>query len=289
MRIGSNPNVKAEGEQWGKVVACVITHLPELKGYHEKRLEVVQCCLETMRANLGMDAQVLVWDNGSCDELRDWLRDEYQPDYLFMAPNMGKATARANIVSMLPDNTIVAVADDDMLFHPGWLRAQVELLQHFPNVGQVSGYPVRTTFRWGVNSTLSWAKKNAQLDMGKFIPAEWDLDFCNSIGRDYQYQKETTVHDYDYRVTYLGKSAYTEAHHAQWVGYAGVIRPFCVRSNQAMRTEHAFDNAVDGAGLLRLTTIERYSQHIGNVMEPKLKAKWQEYLKVEPVLEPVSA
>jgi hypothetical protein len=188
---------------------------------------------------------------------------------------MGKATARANIVSMLPDNTVIAMADDDIFYHPYWLKAQIELLKHYPNVGQVSGYPVRTQMGWGNHNTVAWAKKNALVDAGKFIPEEWDKDFCVSIGRDYdqhlKLQAEGTVHNIDIRITYQGVKAYAVAHHCQWIGYAGKIRPFCKRSKNAMRTERDFDNAVDNAGLLRLTTINRYTQHIGNVLDQHME------------------
>jgi glycosyltransferase involved in cell wall biosynthesis len=284
MRVGTNPNVKASVDGWGDVIVSAITHLPELNGYHATRLDVVRASLETMRKNAGADCKTLIWDNGSCKELTDWLVNVYKPDYLFLSPNMGKATARANIINMLPDNTIIAMADDDIFYHPYWLRAQIELLKHFPNVGEVSGYPVRTQFGWGNHNTISWAKKNATLDLGRFIPEEWDKDFAISIGRPYEthlkLQAEGTVNSMDIRITYKGVKAYAVAHHCQWVGYAGVIRPFCKRSSQAMRTEREFDDAVDNEGLLRLTTIERYSQHIGNVMDDKLEVLWRKYCMV---------
>jgi len=275
MRVGSNPNLRTEVDGWSEVIASAIVHLPELTGYHEKRFDVVRCSLEKMRDNAGMNCQVLIWDNGSCKQMTKWLKEIYKPDYLFLSPNMGKATARANIVSMLPDSTIIAMADDDIFYHPNWLRAQIELLKHYPNVGQVSGYPVRTQMGWGNHNTIAWAKKNALVDAGKFIPGEWDKDFCVSIGRDYEQhlklQADGNVHNFDVRITYLGVKAYAVAHHCQWVGYAGMIRLFCKRSKNAMRTERDFDNAVDNASLLRLTTVVRYTQHIGNVLDEKME------------------
>jgi len=40
-----------------------------------------------------------------------------------------------------------------------------------------------------------------------------------------------------------------------------------------MSDDKLLDNAVDGAGFLRLTTVERYVRHIGNVLDDELKPK----------------
>ena len=74
MRVGTNPNRHATVNGYASIVLSVITHLPTLDGYHEKRLDVIKACLESMRINAGDNAyQVLVWDNGSCPKLLDWL------------------------------------------------------------------------------------------------------------------------------------------------------------------------------------------------------------------------
>lgn len=89
------------------------------------------------------------------------------------------------IAQMLPPETILGYSDDDMLFSNNWLAPQIELLKGFPNVACVSGYPVRTSFRWGNDNTKAWARAEARLTAGRFIPNEWERDFCVSIGRDY--------------------------------------------------------------------------------------------------------
>ena len=51
---------------------------------------------------------------------------------------------------------------------------------------------------------------------------------------------------------------------------AGVIVPFLERTSEAMANEKPFDNAVNDAGLLQLTTAKRYSRHIGNMIDHKV-------------------
>ncbi len=278
MRVGQNPNRNEKVQIYAPAVVSAIVHLPQLlTGYHKQRFEVVQLSLETMRKNAGMECKVMVWDNGSCVAFRSWLLGEYKPDYVVLSENIGKASARAGIVRMLPPDTIVGVADDDVFYYPDWLTAQIDLLKHFPNVGQVSGCPIRTHARWGNKNTLAWAKENAKLEYLKKIPAEYEMDFCKSIGRDYAFHVNYTAKDYDPIIRWGGKVAIGTAHHFQFIGYAGVLAPIVSWDIEAMSDEKPFDNAVDAAGYLRLTTLKRYTRHIGNVMDDDIREEAKRY------------
>lgn len=278
MRTGQNPNRGKPVNGYAPIVVSVITHLPNLEGYHEDRLNVIKASLESLRANAGMDGyQVMIWDNGSCDKLLYWLKRSYQPDYLMQAPNVGKSIARASIVRMLPPKTIVGVADDDMFYYPGWLKAHMKILTTYPNVGTVSGWPVRTQFRFHNRATVDWGKRVASsIEVGRFISEQEDKDFCTSIGRDWDYQVRTTHNDKEIKLVFRGVPAYATGHHCQWMGLAGVIAPLLSYTKETMADERPFEQAIDQAGLLRLTTFERYTRHIGNKLDPELEELWQE-------------
>jgi glycosyltransferase involved in cell wall biosynthesis len=263
---------------YAPIVLAVITHLPDMSGYHEHRLNVIKASLESMRSNAGYDGfQVMVWDNGSCDKLLYWLKRSYQPDFLLSSPNMGKSIARASIVRMLPPETIVGVADDDMFYYPDWLKAHLEVYHTYPNVGTVSGWPVRTQFRFHSQSTIQWGKRYAsKFERGRFISEQEDRDFCTSIGRDYNHQVGYTRFDSEVKLTFRGVEAYATGHHCQWIGKAGVIAPHVVYTEEAMSDERPFEQAIDLAKLLRLTTFKRYTRHIGNVLDSDLEELWQE-------------
>ena len=265
MRIGSNPLRDSQAQPLEKVFFVVVTHLPNQNGYHAKRLKVIQTCLETMRRT-GVRHEVLVWDNGSTKALRRWLQEEYKPDLLMLSANIGKTAARTSAIRMLPPGSIVCYSDDDMYFEDGWLEPQLELLQHFPNVACVTGYPVRTASRWGCENTKIWAQGYAKVDIGKFIPREWEDDFARSIGRDPLWHVEYTRDDMDWRVTYQGKQAYCTSHHCQFVAYASRILPALRYDGMAMGDEKIFDVALDKIGL-RLATTQRLARHIGNVLD----------------------
>lgn len=270
MRIGTNPLADVTLPPMPGIVLAVITHLPSKDGYHAQRFDVIQACMDSMRSHAGKDYPLYVWDNGSAAWFRDWLVRGLNPDYLTLSPNIGKASARTAILRAFPSQTVICLADDDILFSPGWLEPQLELLTGFPNVGVVSGCPIRTQFRWATESTLKWARENAVVVKGRYIPDEWEYDFCRSIGRDYLEHLEDTANEVDYLIQYKGLKAYATAHHMQFIGYAGRLGAIGLWPNRAMRVEKTWDTAIDNLGLLRLTTIDRYVQHMGNVLEKEL-------------------
>lgn len=269
MRRGNNPLFRANApESIPHVIATVITHLPILSGYHARRMEIVQACLTSMRKFSG--AAVLVWDNGSCEALRGWLREAYQPDYLMLSPNIGKQAARAAIARMLPGETIAGFADDDMLFFPGWLDAHLALLRGFPNVAVVSGWPVRDAFGWGIESTVQWAENNATIERGKFLLDLEEDDYAVSVGLDPADHRRRTAEIQDIRISHGTLTAYAQAQHCQFVGRAGVIRIFAHDNGMCLGGERAFDELIDQAGMLRLTTTKRYTLHMGNIIDDGL-------------------
>lgn len=275
-RIGMNPNRPMQASRLEDVVLCVLTHLPNFEGYHARRFEVVQACIRSMTEHADMPFSLAIWDNGSCREFREWLRDEVKPDILTESVNLGKATGRTALTRILPPGKIVGFCDDDMYFYPNWLSPQVELLRNFPNVSAVTGYAVRTSFRWGNDNTKEWARSTngAKLETGRFLPDEWERDFAVSIGRDPDQHLRDTANDTDARITYGGRQAYATAHHCQFIGKSEVLSRVVQFDGYAMSDERPFDITLDTIGL-RLATTQRLCRHIGNVIHDELRKEIQ--------------
>jgi Glycosyl transferase family 2 len=271
VRVGRNPLDGLSHAPLPPIIGAVITHLPNRKGYHAQRFEVIKTCLKSMRYNAGVPFPMYVWDNGSDAEFVEWLRCEFKPTWLTISPNVGKSSARTAIIRTFPLETIICMSDDDIYYYPDWLKPQLELLNGFPNVGAVSGYPVRTQHRWGNKSTLRWANDNAKISVGRFIPDEWEHDFCDSVGRNYQDHLHMTADDQDVLIEYRGLKAYGTAHHCQFVAIAGRIENLVEWADDYLPREQHFDNAIDAQGYLRLTTTQRLARHIGNVIHPELR------------------
>lgn len=271
MRVGTNPlRVSSAPAQIQPVVLACIVHLPNQVGYHAKRMEVVKTCLHSLKYNAGINASIAVWDNGSIPELANWIDTFIKPDIFIRSGNIGKNNASKMLFSMLPPQTLVSCSDDDMYHEPHWIKPQIDLFNHFPNVAAVSGYVVRTAFRWGCEFTKEWAIKNAKLRAYRAIPDKYEQDFCDSIGRDYAMHKEKTKNELDYVISYKGVDAYATSHHCQILGRAGILAECMEYDGQSMGGEQGFDIALDRVGL-RLGTMARLTRHMGNVIDDKLR------------------
>lgn len=271
-RVGQNPNRNLKAKQ-PQVVMSVITHLPNQFGYHEKRLEVIQLCIHTMRSRCGVDGALLyVWDNGSCNEFREWLKNEVKPDFLTLSPNIGKRAAQNAILRSFQPGTIISHSDDDMLFYQDWLKESIKLFDVSDKVGVVSCYPVRTQFYNGCKNTQkSLAALGAKLEVGKFMPDEWQADFAESVGRSPGYYLQSIADAVDVRGTWNGLQFYATGHHCQFTTVAGRLDNMLQWDQETMGPESAFENAIDAAGWMRLTTYQRLSRHIGNVADDRIR------------------
>src|SRR5512140_1212406 len=175
MRKGQNPakfvNEVAKPE---RVTVALLNYVPFLSGFYAEALDVLKVSLESMRNDPGLPFDLLVFDNGSCPEVRDFLvgeKDAGRIQYLLLSEkNQGKGGAW-NIMLAGSPGEIIAYTDSDVLFSPNWLSRSMEILETFPSVGMVTARPFRTPPEF-FESTLQWARASAKLEEGQFIPWE---------------------------------------------------------------------------------------------------------------------
>ena len=133
MRIGQNPaKAVKQVEQPERITVAVLNFIPFLSGFYAEGLDVLKVCLESARTDPGAEMDLLVFDNGSCEEARQYLLDEHTAgriQYLLLSEkNLGKGGAWNMILAGAPGE-IVAYADSDVQFSPGWLARSLELLE----------------------------------------------------------------------------------------------------------------------------------------------------------------
>jgi glycosyltransferase involved in cell wall biosynthesis len=265
MRVGVNPNKGGVKIDFGnRPTVLVVTYLPDLAiPYHAKRREVIKKSLYSLlNSTTETDYTLIVWDNGSCAETREFLAS-LPIDRLVLSDNIGRGNAIKSVMRMCPPGSVLACADDDMEYYPGWLTASIEILTTYPNVGAVTGYPTRGQ-DWP--NTKAWAQQNADVKMGKFIPENWQREHASSLGMEWGAYKNAVSNYNDYKITYKGVSSYAISHHCQFVCYPERVEKFIEWSDLAMPPFGYFDEAIEAAGLLQLCTTKRYSRHLGNVV-----------------------
>ncbi|HET7011663.1 MAG TPA: glycosyltransferase family A protein [Anaerolineales bacterium] len=280
-RIGINPaRHRASTYRPARITVGMLVYLPHLMGYFEHRLEVIKLSLATLTRHSDLPYDLLVFDNGSCEEVKVHLgrmRQEGLLRYLLTSSeNIGKLGALRLMAGAAPGE-VLAYTDDDTFFYPGWLSAHMALLDGFPNVGMVSGSPERTLFDHGIDSTLAFGRTDpaAALSYGRRIPESWEREWAVALGKAPDEYLRSVEDIDDIIIERKGLRAYATACHNQFVAPRRTLLRFLEGdwTGRLMGGLNELDNAIDAAGFLRLTTIERTTRLIGNVVSPTMQAE----------------
>jgi hypothetical protein len=260
------------------VLAAVLVYIPHLRGYFLNRLAVLDLCLKSLQRTKPAATPLLVFDNGGCEEIRDYLarlQSEGRIDFLVRSRlNVGTLAAIRMIVQMSP-RPLLAYCDDDVFFTPGWLEAQLALLAEFPEAGVVSGAPTLDGAMHAVASTIGRSREaGSRMQVGESgIPEEWEVDWALSTGRDPEERRRFARETQIPTVRRGEVTAYAGATHFQFVGRVEAIAAGMPEEwpSSLMGGLKELDEGVDRAGHLRLSTSERYCRHIGNAVTPSMR------------------
>ncbi len=273
-RIGMNPaRNRITSYRPARVTVAILVYIPYLEGYFKARLDVLKLSLASLLRHTREPFDLLVFDNGSCDEVKVFIGALFEQGairYLMTSQeNIGKIGALKMMFNAAPGE-VIAYADDDIFYYPGWLGEHLKILDAFPRVGMVSGCAVRTLFDHGLQSNLRFAEEDGdtRLIRGQNIPEAWELEWAESYGRNPEEHLQRIREMEDIILERDGVRAFAIANHNQFVTPRSVILQFLPQewSGRLMGEMYELDNAVDEGGYLRLSTIERTTRHLGNTV-----------------------
>ena len=286
-RLGTNPSRGQHLEfKPSRVTVAVLVYAPNQAGYFQHRLDVTRLTLESILMNTPEPFELLVFDNGSCKAMTDFLKELNQAgkiDTLVLSQqNIGKLNALWRIAN-LAQGEVIAYTDDDVYHLPGWLPKHLQILDTYPNVGAVTGFYIKQRVVMSSDNTLQWVadyeKDHPEMvQRGNLIPRKWEDEYMDNSGRTQErYQSEIAGVE-DILVDYEGVKAWVSAHHFQVLIPKRVLLEVLSEmledgwSDLMMGRMVELDDRMDAKGDLRLTTHDQTMRLLGNAIDDEVKA-----------------
>jgi len=272
MRAGQNPakSIK-EVAKPARITVAVLNYIPFLGGYFSEMLDVFRTCLNSIRETADLPYDLLVFDNGSCEEVCQFLIEEKNKgniQYLLLSEkNLGKGGAWNIILSGAPGE-IIAYTDNDCLFYPGWLSESVKILEVYPDTGMVTARPYRTPPEF-YTKTIEWGERTegVRVEYGDFVPFNVLNEFNLSLGQTEEYSRSLIMNSRDVRLTYRGLTAFAGGSHWQFTAYKKVLEQFLpFQMERPMGQVRQLDQRMNEMGLLRLMTEKPLVMNMSNTM-----------------------
>ena len=293
MRTGRNPAKSGLDAYLPKELGvALILYIPSQEGYFANSLEIFKMQIASLRAATPQPYDLLVFDNGSCRAVVQALQEIYQAGEItwlvLSRRNIGKAGAWNWIFAALP-NPIIAYADADVLFRPGWLEASLELLNAFPQAGMVSAQPNFYDVMEGKGQAHRALENNPNVVYKPYRPSPEIIDeYCLGIGATPELAerfRQQPLPGIEHLLT--GSQAVLGASHMQFIipqAVARQVTPLPATKALLRAETMALDYKIDQLGFLHLSTRLPYVFHMGNTLNEHLLTEFQQITGAAPAV-----
>lgn len=271
MRIGYNPNKEKkilDTDYFHQVVIPV--YIPNQEGYFRDSFTILKLCLDSLFKTSHKKTYFTIVNNGSCSEVRTYLDELFQNEIIheiIHTTNIGYVNAMLKGIAG-QNFKFITNADADVLFLNGWQQESYAVFNAFPKTGAVSPTPNSKMLRVLTGNIFFDKGFSKSISFSNVVNPEAMLAFAKSIDyetlfNDINLQKYLTISVGDFKAL-IGATHFV-------ITYRSDI--FDVVENRFTEfilggdSDSIFDNAVIKNGLWRLSTMDNFAYHMGNVVE----------------------
>ena len=275
MRQGQNPaKMGLPAYQPKKLGLALLSYIPVQNGYFTQSLDILKYQIASIHRST-QDFDLLVFDNGSCQEVQDELRRLQARGlihFLVLSSfNLGKTGALNWILAALP-NDLIGFADGDVLFRPTWLEKTLEIRQAFPKAGLITAQPCFFDILRGTGQAhLSLANDVRYHLFNQYLNPSDVEEYGRGTGLTAeQILAIKKLPSQMVKEDKSGVCAVIGASHMQFVLSREIARQVIpLPSSFALYRDEdvVLNRNIDAAGYLHLSTLEAYVYHMGNRLD----------------------
>lgn len=277
MRIGINPNNHKNIDFSKKNHRVIIpVYIPNFEDYFKDALNVLKVCINSLLATINSDVAITIISNASCSEVNEYIEKLFATKKIdkavFNTENVGKMNAIVSETRASFED-FITYSDADVFFDKGWLKETYEIFKVIPNAGFVSMNPTPNNYSYCNSTLLSnfllfLKKKTFTKDVCSFDDL---LHFNTSIGKD----KKFTKKKYNSRIFLINKKnkkvILGAGHFCCTIRKKPTLNyipmEYSKKGISGGSEAKYLDEPFDKTGLLRLSSLNSYVWHMGNVLE----------------------
>ncbi|MBN3518706.1 glycosyltransferase family 2 protein [Algoriphagus lutimaris] len=269
MRTGINPaklDSKISQKYHHRIIIPVF--IPEISGYFKDLMEVYRLCIESAHLTQHGRSAITVVDNGSCDQVKTWLRglqDQGVIETLIThGENVGKIDAIIGAARGCREE-LITLSDSDILFRNGWQEEVEKVFRNFPKAGSVAPFPIARHMYYHSSSTQ---KSVVTGELGfKFQEAK-EPELIKEVYESYGWNYEC---DYDGLLPIVSKNgvdAVMGSGHQVFtirreLFFKMPLEPSFIKIGAGSELNW-IDKPINELGTLRLSTVNTLVHHMGN-------------------------
>lgn len=280
MRIGSNPekfNKEITNSAYHRIVIPV--YIPNFEGYFKDAYNIFKLNIESLLLTVHDKTRITIYNNNSCTEVKTlvdtfYLRYDKIDQVFHSKENLGKINA---ILAAVKGNLepFITITDSDVFFKHDWQKEVEKIFMKFPNAGMVSPVPNSKAYKFFTsNNWYLGIFGKAKINFEDVVDPGSMKKFEHSLGPDVRLYTQSHLEKYmviklkeDEAVMGCGHFVATLRRE---IFDLGTNSPAFIKIQGGVENKF-IDIPNEALGYLRLSTLNNYAYHLGNVSE-----KWMD-------------
>ena len=193
-RIGRHPlkekSIKKFQLKPKAITITTIVYIPSMSDYWSNSFDVLKLFFESLLKNTQPVYDLMVFDNGSCKRIIEYLidlRDKGIIQYLILSDKNYRKLGALNFLLQSAPGKYISYADSDVFFLPEWLNKSLNILEKFPKAGKVTALPIvggDTTVISRQSYLEALNDEKIKVETGKIVKDKYILAHLKSLGRE---------------------------------------------------------------------------------------------------------